>query len=69
MKFNPCIGECTENGTHCEGCGRTHEEIGEMRTMVKGLVELAKKMNYENYEDFADAVARSLEHKLQKEAL
>jgi len=66
MKFNPCIGECTENGTHCEGCGRTHEEIGETRKMVKGLVELAKKMNYENHEDFANAIARSLLHKLQE---
>ncbi|MDD1613160.1 MAG: DUF1289 domain-containing protein, partial [Methylococcaceae bacterium] len=28
MKFSPCIsGKCTYEGTHCGGCGRTHEEI------------------------------------------
>ena len=67
MKFNPCIGECTETGSHCEGCDRTHAEIDEMRRMVKGLVALANKMEYENHEDYADAVARSILHKLQKE--
>ena len=32
MKFSPCIaGKCTDQGTHCEGCGRTHEEIAETK--------------------------------------
>lgn len=29
MKFGPCIGGCTNEGTHCEGCGRSHEEVAE----------------------------------------
>jgi len=66
MKFSPCIGECTETGTHCEGCGRSHAEIAETRKMVKGLVALAKKMNYENHEDFANGIAKSILHKLQE---
>ena len=52
MKFNPCIqGKCTEEGTHCEGCGRTHEEIAETKKLVKGLVSFSQKMGYENIED------------------
>ena len=50
-----------------EGCDRTHAEIDEMRRMVKGLVTLAKKMEYENHEDYANAVARSILHKLQQD--
>ncbi|MCK5877851.1 MAG: DUF1289 domain-containing protein [Candidatus Marithrix sp.] len=68
MKFNPCIGKCTETGSHCEGCGRTHAEIAEMRKMIKGLVDLANKMEYENKEDFANAVAKSIMYKFQSEA-
>ncbi|MEN8220760.1 MAG: DUF1289 domain-containing protein [Pseudomonadota bacterium] len=66
MKFNPCIGECTEEGTHCKGCGRSHEEIAETRKMVKGLVALAQKMKYENTEDFANSIAKSVLYKLQE---
>ena len=64
MKFLPCTGNCTEQGTHCEGCGRSHEEIEEMKKPVGELVALAKKMEYENVEEFANAVAGSLKYKL-----
>jgi len=57
MKFNPCSGKCTEGGTICEGCGRSHEEIAEMKTHVANLAEFAKKMEYDNIEDFTNAVA------------
>jgi predicted Fe-S protein YdhL (DUF1289 family) len=66
MKFNPCIsGQCTEDGTHCEGCGRTHEEIAETKKRVMALVEFAQKMDYENVEDFAKFIEQSLLKKLQ----
>ena len=64
MKFKPCTGECTDEGTHCKGCGRTHEEIEAMRQPVGKLVELAEKMKYDNLEDFADAVAGSIKYHL-----
>jgi len=64
MKFSPCTGKCTEEGTHCEGCGRTHKEIAEMRKPVEDLVALARKMEYENFEDFANAVAGSIKYKM-----
>jgi len=64
MKFNPCTGDCTDQGTHCEGCGRSHEEIAEMKKHVIGLVELAQKMEYDNIDEFAGAVAGSIKYKL-----
>jgi hypothetical protein len=64
MKFNPCTGECTDQGTHCENCGRSHEEIAEMLGPVEELVALAEKMKYENLEDFANAVAGSIKYKM-----
>lgn len=64
MIFTPCNGNCTEEGTHCEGCGRSHEEIAEMRELVGGLVAYAEKMQFENIEDFANGVAGSIKYKM-----
>jgi len=64
MKFNPCTGKCTDEGTHCEGCGRSHEEIAEMKNLVSGLISFAEKMDYENTEDFADGVAGTIKYKM-----
>ncbi len=64
MIFSPCTGKCTEEGTHCEGCGRSHEEIAQMRESVDELVGLADRMQYENIEVFAKAVADSIKYKM-----
>ncbi len=64
MQFKPCNGECTEEGIYCNGCGRTHQEIDAMRQPVEELVALFKKMNYENLDDFASAVAGSIKYKM-----
>jgi len=66
MKFSPCIsGQCTEEGSNCEGCGRTHEEIAETKTLVMNLVNFSKKQGYENTEDFASFIQKNLAKKLQ----
>jgi hypothetical protein len=66
MKFRPCIsGQCTEEGTHCEGCGRSHVEIAETKNLVKGLVDFAQKQEYENIEEFAGFIAKNLVKKIQ----
>jgi hypothetical protein len=66
MKFNPCVsGKCTDQGTHCEGCGRSHEEIAETKKLIGNLVSFAQKMGYENQEDFANFVGKNLLKKLQ----
>ncbi len=68
MQFHPCIpGLCTEDGSHCEGCGRSHEEIAETKQMVKALVSFAQKQEYENSEDFANFIGASVLKKLQPE--
>ncbi len=64
MRFSPCTGKCTEEGTHCEGCGRSHEEVAAMRKPVADLVNLAHEMQYENIEEFANAVAGSIKYKM-----
>lgn len=67
MDFKPCTGECTEEGTHCQGCGRTHEEIAQMRQLVGELIAFAQKMEYDNVEEFADGVAGSIKYLMGQE--
>jgi len=64
MLFRPCTGECSEEGTHCEGCGRSFEEIDEMRRLVGTVVAFAEKMEYENFGDFANGVAASIKYRM-----
>ena len=64
MKFKPCTGECTDDGLYCEGCGRSHQEIDMMHKMVDDLVAFYKKMEYENLDDYADAVAGSIRYQM-----
>lgn len=59
MKFSPCQGgdNCTEGGTHCQGCGRSHEEIAETRQLIGQIANFAQKMGYENIEEFTTFIA------------
>ncbi len=68
MKFSPCIDQCTYEGTHCEGCGRSHEEIAETKKMVMALVDFVQTQEYENPDDFVAAVGQSVLKKLKKAA-
>jgi hypothetical protein len=54
MRFNPCQGKdnCTEDGTHCQGCGRSHEEIARTRELIGQVAAFAQAMGYENAEEF-----------------
>ncbi|NOR69242.1 MAG: DUF1289 domain-containing protein [Methylomarinum sp.] len=67
MKFSPCIsGQCTEDGTHCQGCGRSHEEIAETKGLVKNIVAFAKKQDYDNIDDFSVFITKNISKKLQE---
>jgi len=68
VKFNPCVDKCTYEGTHCEGCGRSHQEIAETKKLVMALVNFAQEQDYENPEDFVNAVGQSTLRKLKKAA-
>lgn len=60
MKYNPCIDKCTSEGTHCEGCGRSHVEIAETKKLVMAVVNFIQDQNYENPEDFVSAISKSI---------
>jgi hypothetical protein len=68
MKYHPCVDQCTSEGTHCAGCGRSHQEIAATKSLVKSAVEFIKQQDYENPEDFVAAISRSVLKKLAKEA-
>lgn len=65
MRFNPCLDACTKDGTHCQGCGRSHEEIAATKTIVKSTVEFIQAQQYDNPEDFVSAISKSILKKLQ----
>ncbi len=68
MKFHPCIDQCTTEGTRCEGCGRSHQEIAETKRLVKSAVDFIQKQDYENPEEFVAAISKSILKKLSKSA-
>lgn len=66
MKFSPCIDQCTKDGTHCQGCGRSHEEIAATKQIVQSAIAFIREQEYENPEDFVAAISKSILKKLQK---
>lgn len=68
MKYSPCVDKCTSEGTHCEGCGRSHQEITDTKKLVASVVEFIREHEYENPEDFVAKISRSILKKLQKPA-
>ena len=54
MQFSPCRGGdfCTQDGTHCQGCGRSHEEIAGTKALVAAVTQYALDRGYENIEEF-----------------
>lgn len=65
MKFTPCIDQCTKDGTHCQGCGRSHEEIAATKQIVQSAVQFVQQQQYENPEDFVAAISKSILKKVQ----
>ena len=71
MQFSPCLGgmNCTQDGTHCQGCGRSHEEIAETKALAESIAAHIQKMDYENVEDFLQFVAFKAFNKVQMERM
>jgi hypothetical protein len=65
--FKPCVSRtaCTENGTHCRACGRSHEEINELRNLMNGVTAFAARMEYDNCEEFLDYLKNKVLKKLK----
>ena len=68
MKFNPCIDKCTSEGTHCQGCGRSFEEIAGTKKLVISIVDFIQSQHYDNSEEFLSAISKSVLKKLKKTA-
>lgn len=66
MQFTPCNDACTKEGTHCEGCGRSHEEIAATKAIVTTAVNFIQQQQYDNPEEFVSAIGKSILKKLQK---
>lgn len=64
MKFIPCQDLCTYDGTHCEGCGRSHQEIADTKKLVMSIVDFIQTQGYENSEEFISAMSKSVLKKL-----
>jgi len=56
MKFKYCISRnaCTEDGSHCRACGRSHEEIAKTRQQISELTNFILEMDYDNVDEFMD---------------
>ena len=71
MQFSPCRGgmNCTQDGTECQGCGRSHEEIAETRELAESIAAYIQKKEYENVEDIVQFVAFKAINKVQMERM
>ena len=56
MRFVPCQDACTHDGTHCQGCGRSHEEIARTKALVASVVQFTLDNEFENIEEFTTYV-------------
>lgn len=56
MKFSPCRDACTHDGTHCQGCGRSHEEVARTKALVASVVQFTLDNEFENIEEFTTYV-------------
>jgi len=64
--FVPCAGKtaCTEGGSHCRGCGRSHDEIARTRAAISALTGLAVEQGYDNVDAYADYIAARIVKKI-----
>lgn len=57
--FVPCQGknDCRYNGTQCLTCGRSFEEIHQLRSLLSQLTAMAIHYEYKNLDNFTDYIA------------
>lgn len=64
MKFTPCASLCDKTGTHCIGCGRSHEEIRQTLALTTQVAEFMTTWGYENPDEFLNNLTRKVTKKL-----
>ncbi len=65
-KFTPCQDKCTYEGSHCEGCGRSHSEISETKKLTQSIIHFLKSENYDNPELFLISLNQKILKKIQR---
>ena len=65
--FRPCVDRraCTEDGSHCRSCGRSHEEINRVRQFTSEVTKFLQDMQYDNPEEFLEYLQRKVLKKLR----
>lgn len=65
--FKSCVSRtaCTEDGTHCRACGRSHEEINALRSLLNQVTEFAREMDYDNNDEFLEYLKSKVLKKLK----
>lgn len=56
MKFTPCANECDSGGSHCDGCGRSHEEIRQTLALIASVAEFMNTWGYDNPDEFLEVL-------------
>ena len=67
MYFKPCVNRtaCTEDGTHCRACGRSHQEIAAVRGITTQVSDFVQDMQYENAEEFLAYLSKKVLKKIK----
>ena len=66
--FKPCQGKtaCRDDGVQCMTCGRSLEEIVQLRELMRQLAALAVEHDYQNVEEYTQylsiKVAKMVDH-------
>lgn len=66
-QFKPCVDRnaCTEDGTHCRACGRSHAEINQVRQLINQTYTLIETWGYDNPEEFFAYLEKKIGKKLR----
>ena len=66
-RFRSCVNRsaCTEDGTSCRSCGRSHDEINGIRSLTSEVSNFLDTMNYDNPEEFLEYLQSKVMKKIK----
>ena len=67
MQYIPCQDLCDKSAFICPGCGRSRVEIETVKEIVQQAVKLGAEMQYDNIDEYADAIATKIKKKLKQQ--
>ncbi|MBT8449867.1 MAG: DUF1289 domain-containing protein [Gammaproteobacteria bacterium] len=66
MQYTPCQNLCDKTANICPGCGRSREEIENIKEITQKAVDLGLRQGYSNIDEYADAIAAKIKKKLHQ---